>query len=59
MNTLSGGEIFLVSLALSIGMLTMAQKNGNKIEAYFIDEGFGSLDEDSINDARDVLFKSK
>lgn len=54
-NSLSGGEKFLVSLALSIGMSTIAQKSGIRIEALFIDEGFGSLDEDSINDAMDVL----
>lgn len=54
-NSLSGGEKFLVSLALSIGMSTIAQQSGIRIEALFIDEGFGSLDEDSINDAMDVL----
>ncbi len=54
-STLSGGEKFLASLALSIGMSTVAQKSGIKIEALFIDEGFGSLDEDSINDAMNVL----
>ena len=54
-NTLSGGEKFLVSLALSIGLSTVAQKSGIRIEALFIDEGFGSLDEDSITDAMNVL----
>ena len=54
-NSLSGGEKFLVSLALSIGMSTIAQKSGIKIEALFIDEGFGSLDESSIVDAMNVL----
>lgn len=54
-NTLSGGEKFLTSLALSIGMSTIAQKSGIKIEALFIDEGFGSLDEDSIADAMSIL----
>lgn len=54
-STLSGGEKFLASLALSIGMSTVAQKGGVKIEALFIDEGFGSLDEDSIEDAMDIL----
>ncbi|QFJ56002.1 AAA family ATPase [Pseudobutyrivibrio xylanivorans] len=54
-STLSGGEKFLASLALSIGMSTIAQKSGIKIEALFIDEGFGSLDEDSISDAMNVL----
>lgn len=54
-NTLSGGEKFLVSLALSIGMSTVAQKSGIRIEALFIDEGFGSLDDDSIEDAINIL----
>ena len=54
-STLSGGEKFLASLALSIGMSTVAQKSGIKIEALFIDEGFGSLDDDSIEDAMSVL----
>lgn len=52
---LSGGEKFLVSLALSIGMSTVAQKSGVQIEALFIDEGFGTLDDDSIHDAMNVL----
>ncbi|MCQ2432530.1 MAG: SMC family ATPase [Clostridia bacterium] len=52
---LSGGEKFLVSLALSIGMSTVAQRSGVQIEALFIDEGFGTLDESSIRDAMDVL----
>lgn len=52
---LSGGEKFLVSLSLAIGMSTVAQKSGVKIEAMFIDEGFGTLDESSIEDALDIL----
>lgn len=52
---LSGGEKFLVSLALSIGMSTVAQKTGVKVEALFIDEGFGTLDDSSIADAMTVL----
>lgn len=52
---LSGGEKFLVSLALSIGLSTIAQKSGVQTEALFIDEGFGTLDEKSIQDAMDVL----
>jgi len=54
-STLSGGEKFLASLALSIGMSTVAQRSGIKIQALFIDEGFGSLDEDSIGDAMNIL----
>jgi len=52
---LSGGEKFLVSLALSIGMSSVAQRSGIQIEALFIDEGFGTLDDESIGDAMDVL----
>ena len=52
---LSGGEKFLVSLALSIGMSAVAKKSGVQVDALFIDEGFGTLDEGSINDAMDVL----
>lgn len=54
-GTLSGGEKFLASLALSIGMSTIAGRGGINIEAMFIDEGFGSLDEDCIDDAMDIL----
>ena len=54
-SMLSGGEKFLVSLALSIGLSTVAQRGGVQIEALFIDEGFGTLDDSSIHDAMDVL----
>ena len=54
-STLSGGEKFLVSLSLSIGMSTIAQKTGVQIEALFIDEGFGTLDDSSVHDAVDIL----
>ncbi len=54
-KSLSGGEKFLVALALSIGLSTVAQKKGMKLDAMFIDEGFGSLDNRSINDAMEVL----
>jgi len=53
--SLSGGEKFLVSLALSIGLSTFAQRTGVRIEALFIDEGFGTLDDKSITDAMMVL----
>jgi len=52
---LSGGEKFLVSLALSIGLSNFAQKTGVRIEALFIDEGFGTLDDKSIADAMSIL----
>lgn len=54
-STLSGGEKFLASLALSIGLSEVAGRGGIKINALFIDEGFGSLDEESVCDAMDVL----
>lgn len=54
-KTLSGGEKFLVSLALSIGMSTIAQRSGTHLDAMFVDEGFGSLDQNSIEDALGVL----
>lgn len=54
-SMLSGGEKFLVSLSLSIGISTIAQKSGVQIEALFIDEGFGTLDEGSVQDAINIL----
>ena len=54
-STLSGGEKFLVSLSLSIGLSAIAQRSGIRLGTLFIDEGFGSLDERSIDDALDVL----
>ncbi len=56
-KSLSGGEKFLVSLALAIGLNTVmqAQAHGIRVEAIFVDEGFGSLDDDSIGDAMQML----
>ena len=56
-NSLSGGEKFLLSLSLGIGLanVVQAQGNGIRLEAMFIDEGFGSLDEKSIDDALEIL----
>ncbi len=54
-KSLSGGEKFLVALSLSIGLSTVAQQKGMNIKAMFIDEGFGSLDNKSVNDAMEVL----
>lgn len=54
---LSGGEKFLVSLALSLGLsaVVQSQSGGIKIDTMFIDEGFGSLDSSSIGDAMNIL----
>jgi exonuclease SbcC len=48
MRTLSGGESFLVSLALALGLSELAGRN-TSIQSLFIDEGFGSLDENSLD----------
>ncbi len=55
--TLSGGEKFLVALSLAIGLCTVVQneQRGVNLEAMFIDEGFGSLDQNSLYDALDIL----
>ena len=56
-TTLSGGEKFLVALSLAIGLSTVvqAQGHGMQLEAMFVDEGFGSLDRESVTDALEVL----
>ena len=56
-RTLSGGEKFLVALSLAIGLSTVVQAQGEgiRLEAMFIDEGFGSLDREAIADALDIL----
>lgn len=53
-HSLSGGETFLVSLALALGLASMASGQ-LRIESLFIDEGFGSLDPQSLGLAMDAL----
>lgn len=55
--SLSGGEKFLVALALSIGLsaVVQAQSGASKLGAIFIDEGFGTLDDASLHNALSVL----
>jgi len=53
-HSLSGGETFLVSLALALGLASMASHQ-LAIESLFIDEGFGSLDPESLALAMDAL----
>lgn len=53
-HTLSGGESFLVSLALALGLSSLSS-NRMKVESLFIDEGFGSLDADTLRMAMDAL----
>jgi len=56
-STLSGGETFLASLALALGLadVVAAEAGGARIEALFVDEGFGSLDEDTLEEVMTVL----
>ena len=54
MNTLSGGESFLVSLALALGLSDLAGRN-TLIRSLFIDEGFGTLDEATLDMAITTL----
>ena len=55
LHNLSGGERFLVSLALALGLAEMSTSRGLRIESLFIDEGFGSLDSASLGDAIAML----
>ena len=54
MTTLSGGETFIVSLALALGLSELASGRTN-IQSLFIDEGFGTLDEKILDDAVSAL----
>ena len=53
-STLSGGETFLVSLALALGLSDLAS-NKVQIKSLFIDEGFGTLDAETLDVAMDAL----
>ena len=53
-HSLSGGEAFLISLALALGLSSLSS-NRMKVESLFIDEGFGSLDIDTLRIAMDAL----
>ena len=53
-KNLSGGESFIVSLALALGLAGMAS-NTVQVDSLFLDEGFGTLDEDSLETALETL----
>jgi len=53
-HTLSGGETFKMSLAMAMGLSDLAARRVN-IESLFVDEGFGSLDPESLEEAMEVL----
>ena len=54
-RTLSGGESFLASLALALGMVDLASRAGGRLDALFLDEGFGALDANNASLAIDAL----
>jgi exonuclease SbcC len=54
-KTLSGGETFMASLALALSVVELASRSGGRIEALFLDEGFGSLDPNALAGALDAL----
>ena len=56
-STLSGGEAFYTSLALALGLadVVSAEAGGVHLDTLFIDEGFGSLDEDTLDEVMDTL----
>ena len=53
-KNLSGGEAFIVSLALALGLSHMASRNV-RVDSLFLDEGFGTLDEDALETALETL----
>lgn len=54
-ESLSGGETFLASLALALGLAESVTRHGGRLQCFFLDEGFGSLDPDSLQKALDGI----
>lgn len=53
--SLSGGEQFIAALALSLGMVETVGRRGGRLESFFLDEGFGTLDADALETAVTAL----
>ena len=54
-GSLSGGEQFIASLSLALGMVEMMARSGGRLESLFLDEGFGSLDRNNLDTAVEAL----
>lgn len=48
-DSLSGGETFLASLGLALGLAEMVGRRGGRLDAFFLDEGFGTLDPEHLD----------
>lgn len=53
-STLSGGETFMVSLAMAMALAELT-RGSSEVDSFFIDEGFGTLDEESLEDVLDMI----
>jgi exonuclease SbcC len=54
-DSLSGGETFLASLALALALAQMVARGGGRLDAFFLDEGFGSLDPEHLDRAMEGI----
>lgn len=54
-SSLSGGEQFVASLALAVGMVEAIAREGDRLDALFLDEGFGALDRHNLDAAVEAL----
>jgi exonuclease SbcC len=54
-DSLSGGETFLASLALALALAEIVARQGGRLDAFFLDEGFGSLDDEHVALAMDGI----
>lgn len=54
-RTLSGGETFQASLSLALGLVELAARGGGRLDALFLDEGFGALDTNALHEALSEL----